>query len=87
MLREKKFSRGGCNIEKLSPAKEDITAQTKSLNIYISFEEALKLSLALQDRLLELNRYDRRIKENVRTCVNLTLHFDNERLVVNKGSL
>jgi len=87
MFKEKKFSRGGCTVAKLSPAKEDITIQTKSLNIYVSFEEALKLNLALQDRLLELNRYDRRTKENVRTCVDLTLHFGNNRLVVNKGNL
>ena len=87
MIKKKKFSRGGCTITKISPKKESISSQTPSLNIYITFEEALKLNLALQDRLLELNRYNRRIKEGAKTCVNLTLHFDINRLIVNKGNL
>lgn len=87
MIKEKQFSRGGCTIAKISPGKKDISSKTPSLNIYISFEEALKLNLALQDRLLELNRFNRRIKEGARTCVKLTLHFDINRLVVNQGSL
>lgn len=87
MIKEKGFSRGGCAISKISPERETVSSKTKALNIYITFEESLKFSLALQDRLLELNRYDRRRKEGAKTCVNLTFRLDANRLIVNKGNL
>ena len=44
MLKEKEFSRGGCTIAKINPVREKISSETKTLNVYISFEEALKLT-------------------------------------------
>jgi hypothetical protein len=48
---------GGASYQRTQP---DIGSQgVKSVNIELSFEEALKLSLAIQSCLMQLNRYKR----------------------------
>ena len=55
---------GGARYERIVP---DLTPRAgespiDSLNIHITFEEAMKLSLALQSCLLQLNRFKRQGK-------------------------
>ena len=54
--RDKTFTFGGCTVSKTSPAREKLTGSTKALNLVVSFEEALKLNLALQDAVSDINR-------------------------------
>ena len=51
---------GGCRLNRIVP---DIAAKgVKSVNIELSFEEALRLATAIQSAILKLNRYNRTSK-------------------------
>src|SRR3954452_18312418 len=51
---------GGCRLHRIVP---DIAAKgVKSVNIELTFEEALRLSTAIQSGILKLNRYNRTSK-------------------------
>jgi hypothetical protein len=51
---------GGCRYFRTSP---DMAAKgIASLNIDLAFEDALRLSTAIQSAIMQLNRYDRRDK-------------------------
>lgn len=60
-VKEKKTDyHGGCQYVRTSP---DMAAKgIKSLNIDLTFAEALRLSTAIQSAVMALNRYDRRDK-------------------------
>lgn len=47
MAQEKTSTFGTCGFQRTSPPVQDLSGQTDVLNIHISFEEALKLNLAL----------------------------------------
>lgn len=79
---KKKQSYGGCTISHFSPAKAD--GWPKAINIVLGFEEALKLQLALQARLMEINSLNRSTKEGKAAAVNLCVYTDG-RLTVNPG--
>ena len=50
-----KNSFGICNINRTSPQRQDLSGNTKILNVEITFEEALKLNLAINASLQKLN--------------------------------
>jgi hypothetical protein len=79
---EKEFSFGSCEFSRLSPDK--IIPSTKKLNIIVGFGEALKLNLAIEECLRKLNRYKRSTREGKRAAINLTIHFDVERISVSE---
>lgn len=54
----------------------------KSVNIEFTFEEALRLSLAIQACLLQLNRYKRSTVEGREMGMCLSLKTDNNTVVV-----
>ena len=78
----KTFSYGACEIVGYSPRKEKLSPDTKTLNIKIGFEEALKLNLALDECIRKLNRYKMSSKAGKRAAVNLILHLHQNRLAV-----
>ena len=53
-----KRSYGGCSVHHFSPKGSN--GHPNPINIYIKFEEAIKLNLAIQAGLLSINRLDRR---------------------------
>lgn len=81
---KKKQSYGGCNINRFSPAKKD--GWPKAINVVLSFEDALKLQLALQARLMEINSLNRSTREGKTAAVNLCVYTDG-RLTVNAGKV
>jgi hypothetical protein len=87
-LKVEKQSFGGCTFERVSPpvVPQD-GAVPKKLNFSISFEEALKLHLALGECLSKLNKYNRSTTAGRRTAVLLTAHLDVNRLGVLEGKL
>ena len=80
-----KQSYGGCTVNHFSPAVAD--TWPKAINIVMSFEEALKLQLALQDRLLTINRLNRSTKEGKAAAVNLCVYPRANRVTVNADKL
>lgn len=83
----KSFSFGGCNFGKLSPKLEAITPATKVLNLTISFEDALKLNLAIDECVRKLNSYKRSTAAGKRSALNIAVHLDKGRVTVNEGKL
>ena len=80
-MAKKKQSYGGCTINRFMPPKGD--GWPKAINIVVSFEDALKLQLALQARLLEINGLKRSTKEGKAAAVNLCVYTDACRITVN----
>lgn len=77
----KKQSYGGCTVNHFSPALS--VGWPKAINVVLSFEDALKLQLALQARLMEINSLNRSTKEGKAAAVNLCLYTDANRITVN----
>jgi hypothetical protein len=78
---------GTCRYDRLKPPKEDITASTKSINVIVSFEEALKLNLAVQEGLRKLNRYKMSAKEGKQAAINLCLHTETKHIAIVEDKL
>lgn len=81
----KTFSFGASEISKYSPKKSSLSNNTKVLNLTISFEEALKLNLALDECVRKLNKYKRSTIAGKKAAVNIAVHFDNNRITINEG--
>jgi hypothetical protein len=58
---------------------------TKVLNIEISFEDALKLHLAIGECIRKLNSYKRSTKAGKRSALNVALHLSKNRVTINEG--
>jgi hypothetical protein len=84
---EKQFSFGGCDFTKTSPKLVDLSASTPILNVTISFEDALKLNLALEECLRKLNSYKRSTVAGKKSAVNLAVHLNKNRVTINEGKL
>lgn len=80
-----KQSYGGCTVNHFSP----VVAGTwpKAINIVMSFEEALKLQIALQDRLLAINGLNRSTKDGKAAAVNLCVYPEIRRITINADKL
>jgi hypothetical protein len=83
----KTFSFGGCNFGKLSPKLEKLDSSTKVVNITLSFEDALKLNLAIDECVRRLNSYKRSTAAGKRSALNLAVHLNKDRITVNEGKL
>jgi hypothetical protein len=76
-----KQSYGGCTVNHFSPRPQE--GWPPAVNIVLGFEEAMKLQLALQARLLDMNRLNRSTKEGKTAAVNLCVHVGISRITVN----
>jgi len=85
--RTKTFSYGGAEFDKCSPDRTKLTESTKVLNLTLSFEEALKLNIAVDECVRKLNSYNRSTKGGKREALNLAIHLHAGRVVVTKGKL
>jgi hypothetical protein len=83
----KTFSFGGCEFGKLSPQLDNLSASTRVLNVTLSFEDALKLNLAIDECTRQLNSYKRSTTLGKRSALNLALHLNKGRVTVNEGKL
>lgn len=87
MAAEKKVSFGACNIGKYSPSKNNISSDTKILNLHISFEDALKLNLAIDECLRKLNKYKRSTTAGKKSALNLAIHLNKDKIAVVEGKI
>lgn len=85
--KKKTFTFGTCNFGRVSPPAEKLTGSTKALNVFVSFEDALKLHLAVSEALRELNSYNRATTAGKKAAMTLTLYLDKRRITVNQGNL
>lgn len=76
---------GACTFSSVSPA--ELSAGTPALNISLSFEEALKLSLAVDECVRKLGRYNRATSVGKSAAVSLLVHLDKRRIRILEGKL
>ena len=83
-IAKKTFSFGGCTFSSTSPEWVNVTTETKILNVQITFEEALKLSLAIDECVRKLNSYKRSTRAGKSMGLNLAIHIGTERVTINE---
>lgn len=84
---QQKVTFGGCDFNATSPPRKKFSPTTPTLNVVVSFEDALKLNLAIQACLGRLNGYKRSTTAGRRSALNLAIYFGAERLTVTEGKL
>ena len=83
----KSYTFGTCAYDRTSPPRTTLSPETKVLNVFLSFEEALKLNLAIDECVRKLNAYKRSTSVGKAAAVNLTIHLDKDRITVNEGKV
>ena len=78
---------GTCAYSKTSPSKEKFSSETKILNVILTFEEALKLNLAVDECIRSLGRYKRSTKEGRKTALNISIHINQRRITIHEAKL
>lgn len=76
---------GACTFGKTSPA--ELNAENLALNVMVSFEEALKLSLAIDECDRKLNSYNRATTDGENAALMMVIHLDKRRIRVLDGKL
>jgi hypothetical protein len=84
---KKTFTFGTCSFAKSSPNVETIGAHHRALNVFLSFEEALKLNVAVDEAIRRLNSYNRSTRAGKSAALNITLYLDKKRITINEGRL
>ena len=84
---KKTFSFGGCSFCNTSPKRLALNPDTKILNVMMTFEEALKLNLAIDECVRRLNSYKRSTKSGRSAGLNLAIHLEAGRVTVNEERL
>ncbi|MBE3037344.1 MAG: hypothetical protein IMZ62_00805 [Chloroflexi bacterium] len=78
---KQKQSYGSCSVDHFSPPPQ--AGWPPAVKIVLGFEDAMKLQLALQARLLDMNRLNRSTREGKTAAVNLCVHVGIRRITVN----
>lgn len=76
---------GTISLDRISPELDPTTP--KALNIYVSFEEALKLYFGLGQALAKLNGYDRSTIAGKNSAVNMCVYPHTRQITLNEGQL
>lgn len=79
----KEVSFGSGEVSKVSPPKE----YPSVLNIFLTFEEGLKLNLAIDECLRQLNSYNRATKAGKSKGINLAFKAGLKRIDVMEGKV
>ena len=78
--KQKESTFGSCAIDRLSPPT--VTDSTRVVNLVLSFEDALKLNLAISEGVHTLNRHNRATREGRDAALVLTVYLDKMRINV-----
>lgn len=83
----KKVTFGTCAYGRTSPDQAKLSTDTKILNILIPFEQSLKINLAMDECVRNLNKYSKSTSEGKRAALNFCIHFNQKRISVHEGKL
>jgi hypothetical protein len=86
-IAKQKQTCGAAKYAKTNPSEGAINSATKIVNIIISFEEALKLNLAIDECVRRLNSYNRATVDGRRSALNIALHLNKQRITVQECML
>ena len=84
---KKKVMAGTCAFQSVSPPFEEISSSTTTLRLKLSFEDALKLNIAVDEGVRMLNGLNRARKEGRDTALEIIVRLDNRRIDVRPGKL
>jgi len=84
---ERGTSSGSCKVDHFSPAVTDLGPTTQKMNVYLSFAEASRLVMALQERLQDIHRLKRNSKEAKTAAINLVVALSVNNVAVMPGKL
>jgi hypothetical protein len=84
-VRLKQGSFGACAFSSVSPKALGDTVS--ALNVVLTFEEALKLNLALDEAVHQLGRYHRATSAAKQAGVTIVLHINKKRVRVLEGKV
>ena len=73
------------DIARISPQPQP--GAVKSMNLMLTFEEALKLHFGLGQALAKLNTYSRSTADGKRACVNVCVFPEISRITINEDKL
>ncbi|MFT3786670.1 MAG: hypothetical protein QM770_10950 [Tepidisphaeraceae bacterium] len=76
---------GTCYASRISPPPAE--SSPRSVNIVISFEEALKLHLSIGQALAKLNSYNRSTTAGKRSAMNICLYQHDNYITVNEAKI
>lgn len=76
---------GSARVARIQP--QPALGARQSMNVMVTFEEALKLHLAIGQGLGELNRLDRRPAEAKKACINLCIFPQDGYLTVTQDKI
>ena len=82
---EKQGTFGTCPYQRTSSPEDQLSPETKVLNVFLSFEDALQLNVAIDECVRRLNRYKRNSKVGKRAALNIAIHLDQRRISVHEG--
>jgi len=82
-IKKKNFTYGTCSFARTRPAA--ISPTTRVINVALSFEEALKLNIGVDECVRELNSYNRATKAGRDAALVLTIDLEQKRVAVNEG--
>jgi len=81
---------GSCMIARLPKAFRpgvEVAGVPKSINLHVSYEEALKLSVAIQSCVMAMNRYKRSTTEGKNMAMCVSIKFDEQQIAILEESL
>ena len=83
---ERGTSCGSCQVDHFSPPITEIGPSTQKINIHLSFSEANRLRMAIEERLQQIHKLKRNSKEAKSAAVNLviTTHVNNVAIMPGK---
>ena len=76
---------GSCRIDAITPARSRLSSLTAKVNVFVTFEEALKLNVSIDEAVRKLSSRDRRTKASGEWQLRLVVDLKNNRLDVFEG--
>jgi len=86
-LKAKAYTFGTCSFAKMSPPRSQLSSETKGVNVFLTFDEALKLNIAIDECVRRLNSYNRATTGGKSVALVLTMFLGKNRITVNQGGL
>lgn len=84
---EKTWTFGGCDYERTIPRRDALSSSTAILEVVLPFEEALKFSLAVDECIRRLNRYNRATKAGKASALKVAIRLNRGRVTVHEAKL
>ena len=80
----KTISCGGCDVQHISPR---FSKAPPTIALTLSFEEALKLNVAVDECVRRLNNYNRSRSDGRNAGLTIRIKLDEDRIIIQEGKV